>query len=472
MSKTNKVIDKLKSEFFLIENRTDITDDEKVSQLIKVTSAICAGAALQPMPFADTFVLTPIQGYMGTRIAAVRGIPISRNDALTTITEISGTIGLGLLAQQLVIGAYKTFIPYLGGLFTAPMVFSLTYGIGRVMDQYLISKSKGQILSKEVLKEVYRKAKEEGKKEQSEQKKKKDTLETIQESSDKAIRFLKTNFDDIIIITSLQSIRGRVQLSETDNIVLAAFQRYSGSTNSLEETTDYLKSMSEDQLVGVVSNVKGILHEMEFVKIENTDGDSITAAMFPDTNHKGFDVLLTDQDAGSSWEIQLKTTDDASYVQEWVDKYPDGEILVSKEIAEELNIESSGLSNEELTLKVESFVDKLISGGEGASIWHLIPTLSLISIAFSVMELHKRFIQEEITFKEFKLLSMRVTGIKIGKFAILITALSIPVLNVVVGTALVARVLYALVSSGSIPPTIKIPEHLPENIYKNPIPNK
>ena len=45
---------------------------------------------------------------MGTRIAAVRGIRVSNNDALTSIKEISGVVGLGLLAQQVAIGAYKT----------------------------------------------------------------------------------------------------------------------------------------------------------------------------------------------------------------------------------------------------------------------------------------------------------------------------------------------------------------------------
>lgn len=463
MPNEESALNKLKSEFFSIENRTDITDDEKVTQIIKITSVTCAALALQPIPFADTFVLTPIQGYMGTRIAAVRGIPFSTNDATETIKQIVGTIGLGLLAQQLVIGGYKTVIPFAGGLFTIPIVFGLTYGIGRVMDQYLIKKSKGQILSKEELKKIFKKGKKEGKEEGEEHKKRTDSAK---KHMNKSFRFLKTNFDDITIITSLQLIRNGKKLSETDSIVLAAFQRYSNSTNNLEETVSYLQSMSDEQLVGVISNVKGILHEMEYVRLENTDGDSISAAMFPDTNHKGFDILMSDDSDGSSWEIQLKTTNDASYVQEWIDKYPDGEILVSNEIASELNIESSGISNEELTIRVESFVDKLISEDMSSSIWHLIPTLSLLSIASSVIELHKRFSNHEISLEEFKAMSVRITGIKIGKFSILITALSIPVLNIVVGTALIARVLYSLISDGPIAPIVKVPEYLPEEIYK------
>ena len=466
MPNKESVINKLKSEFFSIENRTDITDDEKVTKIIKITSVVCAGLAIQPIPFADIFILTPMQGLMGSRIAAVRGIPISNNDSIETIKQILGTIGLGLTAQQLVIGGYKTFIPFAGGLFTIPIVFGLTYGIGRVMDQYFINRSKGRILNREELRKIFKQGKKEGKEEGKEHKKNKEKFEFPNEPLNESIKFLKTNFDDIIIITSLQLIRNGEKLSERDSIVLAAFQRYSHSTNNLEETVSYLQSMSDEQLVGVVSNVKGILHEMEYVRLENTDGDSISAAMFPDTNHKGFDILMSDESDGSSWEIQLKTTDDAGYVQEWIEKYPDGEILVSSEIASELNIESSGISNEELTIRVESFVDKLITEDMSSSIWHLIPTLSLLSIASSVIELHKRFANHEITLKEFKTMSVRITGIKIGKFSILITALSIPVLNIVVGTALIARVLYSLISDESIPPIVKVPEYLPEEIYK------
>ncbi len=61
---------------------------------------------------------------------------------------------------------------------------------------------------------------------------------------------------------------------------------------------------------------------------------------------------------------------------------------------------------------------------------------------------------------------MRITGIKVGKFIILVTALSIPGLNIVVATALTARLLYALISSGSTPTVVNVPESLPSDIYK------
>ena len=453
MNRVDWVLNKCKEEFFEIENRTDLTDDQKISQLITVTSSICAGVAVQPIPFGDIFILTPIQAYLGTRIAKVRGIPISQNTAFQTIKEISGMMGLGLLAQQLVIGAYK-FIPYWGSITSIPVVFGMSLAIGRVLDIYFTKKSLGQHIDPEYLKSVFKKAKEEGKRRAKER----NAQETFKKYSEefnnkdipnKGIKFLRTNFDDLIIIASLQNIQKGLNLNQNDEIVLSAFSRYSGRTFDLDSTSEYLNSMSDDQIVGVVSNVKGILHEMEFVRIENSDGDQISAALFPETNHKGFDVLMTDKELGTSWEIQLKTTENSEYVREWIQKYPDGEILVSEEIANEMGINSSGLSNEELTLKVESFVDKIIDERNNTDFLYLIPTLSLLSISICIIELFKRYKNSEISYEEFKELSMRVSGIKVGKFAILITALSIPVINVVVGSALVARVIYSLITISS-----------------------
>ena len=74
---------------------------------------------------------------MGTRIGSIRGVPVSEAKATEIIKELGTVVGLGLLAQQLVIGAYK-FIPYSGIITTIPMVYGLTYAIGKVMDNYLM----------------------------------------------------------------------------------------------------------------------------------------------------------------------------------------------------------------------------------------------------------------------------------------------------------------------------------------------
>ncbi len=160
-----KALDKAKKNIFEIEQRTDLSDDEKVTRIIKVFGATCAGVAIQPIPFADFFILTPLQAYMGTRIAAIRGVPVSETGAADIIKEIASVVGMGLLAQQLVIGGYKTFIPFLGALTTIPIVFGLTYAIGRVMDEYFQRKAKKQKIDSVILKQVWKDALKKGKKE-------------------------------------------------------------------------------------------------------------------------------------------------------------------------------------------------------------------------------------------------------------------------------------------------------------------
>ena len=100
---------------------------------------------------------------MGKKIADIRGYNISEAGAKEIFKELASLVGLGLLAQQLAIGAYKTVLPFISGFTTIPLVFGLTYGMGQVMDYYFIKKQKGERIDPEVLKNIFKKAKEEGK---------------------------------------------------------------------------------------------------------------------------------------------------------------------------------------------------------------------------------------------------------------------------------------------------------------------
>lgn len=159
-----RALQKCGEEFFAIEDRTDLTDDQKVSRLTNITASVCAAAAIQPFPFADIFVLTPIQAYLGTRIAAVRGVDVSENSAFTTIKELLGIVGIGFAGQQFVIGLYK-FIPYWGIITTVPVVYGVTFAIGKVLDAYYTGRSKGEALPREQLREIFRQAKRQGREE-------------------------------------------------------------------------------------------------------------------------------------------------------------------------------------------------------------------------------------------------------------------------------------------------------------------
>jgi uncharacterized protein (DUF697 family) len=153
----------IKNEITEIEHRTDITDDQKVSRITNMASATCAGIAIQPIPFADIFVLTPIQAFFASRIAAIRGVPVTESDATDLIKEVIGIIGLGLIAQQVAIGVWKIIIFGFGGLLTIPLVYALTYAIMKVADAYYSAKSRNQKLTDEQLKAIWKNAFREGK---------------------------------------------------------------------------------------------------------------------------------------------------------------------------------------------------------------------------------------------------------------------------------------------------------------------
>ena len=154
------LIDILKKQFTEIEKRDDLTEDEKVSQIIHRCSFICSVVAIQPLPFADIFLLTPIQLYMGSKIASLRKVPVSEADVKDLVKKIGSVLGLAYSAQQTALGLYKIGLPFLGGFMTIPLVFGLTYAIGRIMDYYLHGEKTGKT---ENVKDLFRRALKEGK---------------------------------------------------------------------------------------------------------------------------------------------------------------------------------------------------------------------------------------------------------------------------------------------------------------------
>ncbi len=88
---------------------SNIPPEKKIDKLLIFFSSVCAATAVQPIPFADIFILTPIQLYMGTLIAEARGYKFSMSEIYK---EILGVLGLSFLAQQTAIGLYKLGLPF------------------------------------------------------------------------------------------------------------------------------------------------------------------------------------------------------------------------------------------------------------------------------------------------------------------------------------------------------------------------
>ena len=434
-------------------NQLDIPPDEKVRKLLLRFSGLCGAIAVQPIPFADIFVLTPIQLYMGTLIAEARGYKFSMSQIFK---EILGLIGLAYLAQQTAIGLYKTVLPFLGAITTIPLVFVLTYAIGSVMDYYFVSKTQGKRVTKEDLVKAFKQARKDAKKNFSKDEIKRRTKQAKEEISNykpSAQKFIQKNIDELSVISVISKLKGGQKIvTEEENIILEAMIRSSNKITDLESAIKFAKTTAAkgtESLMGAANNIKGIAHELIYVKTENEDGDTVYAFLPEDTNNPQFDVLTINTETGEqNWE-QLKTTMNSDHINNWIEKYPgsEGSLKVNVEMANKLGFDTSGVSDKELTIDVNNFLDKIIKMDDNtlSQIITLSPPLTIIAASFVVYGLHKRYKKNEISKNEFIKKSAKITGIKAAKIVTLLSLLALPGIGQVVAVYLIASLMFSVI---------------------------
>ena len=267
-------------------------------------------------------------------------------------------------------------------------------------------------------------------------------------SSPSPIHYLRKNFDALAITTVLAKLAWNArtpQLTEADQAVLAALRRsHAELANApLEDIQAYLQGFDEQQIVGLVSTVKGMLHDMEFVRLDHEDGDSLYAAYLNQHDHTDFDVLLADQHSGESWQLQLKAIEGTGTGKDWIAAPPEEMLLATEEIAAQLGLESSGLSTKELTQSVEDAIDVIVTAKDpnDEHFWDYFPAISVASVSLAIYELFRRYQQQEISWSEFKWMAAKVSGIKVSKIAFIGLLLGLPVVGQVTGAYLVAKLL-------------------------------
>lgn len=261
------------------------------------------------------------------------------------------------------------------------------------------------------------------------------------------LEYLKKNFDEIAILGVITKITlgNFSELSINDEPVIQALRRYKTDFNSatLEEMGEYFSNMDSDSISKAINNIQGLLHEIEWVNIENSDGDSIMVGMFPETNYEDYDIWAIDAKTGEMWTEQLKATIDKSSIKDWIEEHPDGTIRVDQEMADELDLPTTGIDRDDLRARIEDVVEKLKDSAEEDTLWDYLPGLSGIAIASIIWSLYQEYKVGNISEQRFKDLVVRATGLKIAKIATLMLLLSIPVLNVITGTAIVYKIIYS-----------------------------
>jgi len=450
----------IKENIFGID-KLNISDDEKVSKTIRAFAVVCAATAIQPIPFADILILTPIQAIMGTRIAKIRGYNFTISQVYK---EILGVIGMAYMFQQGVIGLYKLGLPFLGAITTIPLVFVLTYAGGKMMDFYFVAKTKGQNISKEDLKNAFKDFRKQAKKDFSKDEIKKEAKrvrEEILKDQNRNKEFIKNNIDDLSIFSVMHNFKfGKALLNEEENIILQAIIRSSKSINNLEDAKDFVNEMinrGPEAMMGAANNIKGIAHELKYVKMENEDGDEIYAFLPEDTNNAEFDLIRVNKITNEQEYIQLKATSSADVLDAFYEKYPNSKtkLVASDEIARKEGVESSGISNEKLSNDVDNLLQKL-STMDVKLLDELIekaPALTVISASFALYELFKRYKKKEITKNKFIYLGTKLTGIKAAKITTILALLSIPVVGQITAVYLISKLM--LETMGYLSPTKK-----------------
>jgi hypothetical protein len=254
------------------------------------------------------------------------------------------------------------------------------------------------------------------------------------------VKFKK--FDSADLITAFYALEHHMfdafDTPESQNILEAIRRSTVDLDNdaSVDEIADYIQNFDDDQIDGLVNNIKGIYHEIQFVYDENNDDNSIRAELFGETNHEGSDVILIDTETGEREYVQLKATFDVNYVREALEKNPDIRVISTEELAEKLEIESSGMSNDELNRKVEEAIENLDNRED---LLDYIPAATIWSTTFAILPLVNKYIKKQITKKDCLQGIAKITGYKAVRVAALLILLSTPLTAIPTSTYLIAK---------------------------------
>lgn len=130
-----------------------------------------------------------------------------------------------------------------------------------------------------------------------------------------------------------------------------------------ESFSDAVNRMSSDELLGLVSGVKGKLFELELVDHLNSGGlpDGFHADLAQSATQAGWDIQITDAQGHVSELLQAKATESAQYVKEALERYPDIDVTTTTEVHAQLlamglaqDVHNSGISEAVLQAKVEA----------------------------------------------------------------------------------------------------------------------
>lgn len=134
-----------------------------------------------------------------------------------------------------------------------------------------------------------------------------------------------------------------IEQEEVFDAVRRGYSELGEASNS--EILEHFSLSSPSELQGHVSNVKGILFEMEVQ--DKLDVAGVDSILHSATNHPLTDMQVIENGTVAE-EIQLKATDSTSYISETISENPDIAVVTTTEVANEFGnsaVIDSGISD-------------------------------------------------------------------------------------------------------------------------------
>ncbi|WP_165795192.1 YcjF family protein [Deinococcus koreensis] len=121
----------------------DQTPDKNAEEVIKSAALLTGAIAVEPIPFADLLLITPVQAKMVLHVGKIYGFEVTPERAREIAQELGVTVAYGLAARQVMRGLAKLALPVIGGIITAPAVYGWTFALGRLAQNYFERKRLG-----------------------------------------------------------------------------------------------------------------------------------------------------------------------------------------------------------------------------------------------------------------------------------------------------------------------------------------
>ncbi|WP_261664014.1 YcjF family protein [Deinococcus sp. Marseille-Q6407] len=138
----------------------DLSREQNAEEVIKNAALLSGAVSIEPLPFADMLILTPLQAKMVLHIGKIYGFDITLERSAEIARELGVTVAYGMAARQFMRGVAKIALPVVGGVVTAPLVYGWTFALGRMAQTYFERKVQGLPFRKDEQVQVVQEAKQ------------------------------------------------------------------------------------------------------------------------------------------------------------------------------------------------------------------------------------------------------------------------------------------------------------------------